>query len=123
MPSAPACRKRGSVMPSAWTSSDRRPWSAAGEAGEASGVHLLIRGERQAMAAKSASRVASIGRSSGEYPFPALRYLLAVADRCCAEKRCQFLDGHCYRLPGLSSNQGSRFGMNRVDYQLLAPTI
>ena len=48
---------------------------------------------------------------------------MAVADRRCAEKRCQFLDGHCYCLPGLSSDRGSRFGMNRVDHQVLAPTI
>ena len=48
---------------------------------------------------------------------------MAVADRRCAQKRCQFLDGHGYRLPGLCSDQGSRFDMHRVDYQSLALPI
>jgi hypothetical protein len=51
----------------------------------------------------------------GQYMFPALRYLVTVADRRCAQKLCKFLDGHCYRLPGLPGDQGSRFGMNCVD--------
>lgn len=64
-----------------------------------------------------------MGWRLGGHPFPSLRQLVAVGDRRCAEKRCQFLDGHCYCLTGLSSDRDSRFGMNRIDHQLLAPTI
>ncbi len=58
-----------------------------------------------------------------EYPFPALRYLVAVADGGCTQKLCQFLDGRGYGLPGLGGDCGSRFSVNRIDEQLLARAI
>src|SRR5438045_3415557 len=48
---------------------------------------------------------------------------MAVADGCCTQKLCQFLNGRSYCSLGLLSNRDSRFCMNHIDDQLLACTI